>query len=77
MSEVYFLDLGLANPETSEDDAAAFLMANRGRESVFDGYLLAAVDNKFFLIEKEKLVDFVKEIGGKGGLEIHGRRKRP
>lgn len=72
MNDIYFLDLGLVNPETSAEDAAAFLMVNHGRKSVFDGYLLVKVGSRVFLVEKEKMRAFVSELDREGRLAHNG-----
>lgn len=76
MNDIYFLDLGLVNPDTSAEDAAAFLMANRGRESVFDGYMLVKIGSRVFLVEKEKLMDFVSELDSERGLTLYGSKRQ-
>ena len=76
MNDIYFLDLGLVNPDTSAEDASAFLMANRGRESVFDGYMLVKIGSRVFLVEKEKLRDFVSDLDSERGLTLHGSKRQ-
>lgn len=76
MNDIYFLDLGLVNPETSAEDAAAFLMVNHGRKSVFDGYLLVKVGSRVFLVEKEKMRAFVSELDREGRLALYGSKRQ-
>lgn len=76
MNDIYFLDLGLVNPETSAEDAAAFLMANHGRKSVFDGYLLVKIGRRVFLVEKEKMREFVSELDRERRLSLYGSKRK-
>lgn len=76
MNDIYFLDLGLVDPEISAEDSDVFLMVNRGRKSIFDGYLLVKVGSRVLLVEKEKMRAFVSELDDERRLASYGSKRQ-